>query len=68
MERTLWTNYEMKITVGTLVAWCFFTLDFYSDVMYYLTVPKSNEFLRYLMLLSHILPPILNFLMITYNY
>ena len=46
MENTLWTNDDVKITVGSLVAWCFYVLDTYSDVTYYITVPKSNDFLR----------------------
>ena len=37
-------------------------LDFSSDVSYIWTVPKSNAFLLYVMLISLFLPPILNFL------
>ena len=55
------------VTVGSLMSWVFSMSDFYSDVAYYQTVPKSNAFLQYALLFSLVFPPILNFLWLSWK-
>ena len=54
-------NGSFNITVGSLKSWCFYMIDFSSDVTYISVVPIGNDFLWYMMLVSLIFPPILNF-------
>ena len=53
--------------MGSLKSWVFSMLDFYSDVVYYQTVPKSNALLQNVMLISLVLPPTLNFLWLSWK-
>jgi hypothetical protein len=67
MDRVLWTGARSVITVNSLLSWVFYMSDFSSDVTYILTVPKSNELLLYVMLISLVLPSILNFLWLSWK-
>lgn len=72
MTLTLWEGKFLifmgtKITVGSLITWFLGMSDFYSDIVYYLTVPKSNDLLQYVMLISLILPHVLNLLWLSWK-
>ena len=47
--------------MGSRISWCFYIFDLFADILYFLTVSMINDFLQNVMLISLILPIIVNF-------